>query len=437
MMRALVAAFAFMLVTVLPAQAQDPQITVTTDQDEVIVGQAFIVRVKVLVPTFMPRAPVFPSFEVPGLIVRLPERSTGPVSERIGGETWSGVQRSYRIYPTRAGVSDIPAQQVEIVYKDPDTNADVTARFDVPATQIIATVPDGARDLDPLILAQGLTIAQDWQGGEGALAVGDAVVRSVDIKVTGASPLFVPELLTDQVVPGGDAPQDTDTADAIARFMPYPEDARITETFDRGIMSGSRHEQVSYIATAGGTVTFPDITLRWYNIDSETVEEISLPGREVSVAFPPQVRAPFDWQGAVRLALAGLGAALLIWAGRKWVWPRVRVRMDDRRAAYALTARAAHDAAQGRVQARDLNGLLAALDLRAARGVPVSAPLTAALHALTRALYSDHADAAQAKQHWQAIDSALRADRPTRNSQSAGRNARGLPPLNPQFTGLK
>lgn len=437
MMRVLVAVLAFMLVSVMPAQAQDPQITVTADQDEVTVGQAFIVRVKVLVPTFMPRAPVFPSFEVPGLIVRLPERSTGPVSARIGGDTWSGVQRSYRIYPTRAGVSDIPAQQIEIVYKDPDTNADITASFDVPATQIIATVPDAARDLDPLILAQGLTIAQDWQGGEGELAVGDAVVRSLDIKVTGASPLFVPELLTDRVVPGGDAPQDTDSADAIARFMPYPEDARITETFDRGIMSGTRHEQVSYIATTGGAVTFPDITLRWYNIDSETVEEITLPGRAVSVAIPPQVRAAFEWQGAVWAALVGLCCALLIWAGRKWVWPRVRARMDDRRAAYALTARAAHDAAQGRAQARDLNGLLAALDLRAARGVPVSAPLAAALHALTRALYRDHADAGQAKQHWQAIDSALRADRPMRGAQSAGRNTRGLPPLNPQFTGLK
>ena len=433
MMRYILIAVALMLASVwaAPAQAQDPQITVTADQETVMVGQAFIVRVKVLVPTFMPRAPVFPSFEVPGLIVRLPEKSTVPVSERIGSDTWSGVQRSYRIYPTRAGVSDIPAQQVEIVYKDPDTNEDVTAIFDVPATKITATVPEGARDLDPLILAQGLSVTQEWQVADGELAVGDAVVRSLDIEVAGASPLFVPEMLTDAVVPVANAPEEDDVAEANATFMPYPEDARITETFDRGIMSGTRHEQVSYIASTGGAATFPDITLRWYNIDTEAVEEIVLPGRAISVAMPPHARAPFDWQAAVRLAIVGLIGVLLIWVGRKWVWPVVRARRDERRAAYALTARAAHDHAMDRAGAQDLNGLLAALDLCRTRGLPASAPLSTALHALTRALYSDDGDAVQAKQHWQAVARALQAERPARSVHPTGPYSQTLPPLNP------
>ena len=98
------------------ASAQDPQIEVTAEQDEVTVGQPYILRVKVLVPTFMPKPPVFPTFEVPGLIVRLPERSTSPVSERVDGDTWAGVQRTYRIYPMQVGITEIPDQQLSIVY---------------------------------------------------------------------------------------------------------------------------------------------------------------------------------------------------------------------------------------------------------------------------------------------------------------------------------
>ncbi len=53
--------------------AQEPKITVSAEQEEVIVGQPYLLRIEVLVPTFMPKAPVFPTFEVPSLIVRLPE----------------------------------------------------------------------------------------------------------------------------------------------------------------------------------------------------------------------------------------------------------------------------------------------------------------------------------------------------------------------------
>ncbi|MEL6807130.1 MAG: hypothetical protein AAFO97_05065, partial [Pseudomonadota bacterium] len=256
------------------ASAQDPQIEVTSEQDEVTVGQPYMLRVKVLVPTFMPKPPIFPTFEVPGLIVRLPERSTSPVSERIEGETWAGVQRTYRIYPMQAGVTEIPEQQLSIVYKDTQTNEDVPLAVAVPSTTITATVPEGARALDPLILANGLSIEQTWQGGEEEMAVGDAIVRSLEISVSGASALFVPPLLDNdasQEPPAASAEDAKTEPESAAAFAPYPEDAVVTESMERGVMSGARTETVSYIAQSGGTAVFPDITLQWYNLASEEI----------------------------------------------------------------------------------------------------------------------------------------------------------------------
>lgn len=410
--------------------AQDPRITVTADQEDVVVGQPYLLRIEVLVPTFMPTPPVFPTFETPGLIVRLPERSTSPISERVDGDTWSGVRRTYRIYPMRAGETEISAQQVSIVYKDTDTNEDISLTVDVPATTITATVPQGARALDPLIIAQEVEIAQTWQADEGTLAVGDAVVRALDISVDGTSALFVPPLL-ETALPRSDSGKPDQEGEAIPPFLAYPEDSKVTEKFERGVMSGTRHEQVSYIAQTGGGAVFSDITLRWYNVGSDEIEEIVLEGRSFDVAMPPVERTPPDIATILRwVILAGLLAGL-VWVARTFLWPPLLSKFHDVQARYAATAHAAHRDAVGCAKGRDLNGLLIALDERTRRGCPPGAALVAAINALTQKMYRDGAHAVDATKDWHGIQQALRAEKPHVFTRSDARDSDELPALNP------
>jgi hypothetical protein len=413
------------------AYAQDPQITVSTEQDEVVVGQPFMLQVEVLVPTFMPRAPVFPTFEMPGLIVRLPERSTSPISRRIKGATWAGVQRTYRIYPMQAGQTDIPPQLLSIVYKDPETNKDVSLETEVPPTRIMAVVPAGARSLDPLILARGLKIDQSWQLQQGGLSVGDAVVRRLEISVEGASALFVPPLLqaaapqaSTPETAGGDAP-------AIADFLTYPEDAQVTEHMERGVMSGTRIEQVSYIAQSGGRADFPQIALRWYNLDTEEVEVITLEGRAVSVAMPPQVRTPMDRRVAARVAVLLALAVGLMWLVRRWLWPGVQPWLRRMQLAYDASVYAAHRAAVKSAQARDLTGLINALVARKVRGHPPSTELEQAVEAVMRARYRDAKAGPQTSRQWQQVCQRLSQDKPAVLYKRPHARAAGLAPLNP------
>lgn len=426
MMRLMRAFIIFCLVSLgYPLWAQDPRVNVTTEQEEVVVGQPYLLRIEVLVPTFMPKAPVFPTFETPGLIVRLPERSTSPISERVDGETWSGVRRTYRIYPTRAGVTEIPAQQVSIVYKNTDTNEDVPLTVEVPATSIRATVPEGARALDPLIIAQNIEITQNWEMSDGILASGDAVVRSLDIAVTGASALFLPPLL-ETAAPRSEAPSEGTQA---SPFLAYPEDPKVTETIDRGIMSGTRHEQVSYIAQAGGVALFPDITLRWFNIETGEVEEIVLEGRSVEVAIPPVARAPVDIATIIRWGGVVLIGVLAAWVGRRVLWPPVRARLHAMRMHYDATAYAAHRVATEHARAHNLNGLLGALDERARRGCPPGPETVDAIRALTHRVYRDSAD--DTKAEWRALVAALASEKPGLFAPRGPKGQDALPPLNP------
>jgi len=85
----------FALLAPLAAFAQgEPRLEVDLPEGEVIVGQPITLRLKLLVPTWMPKPPVWPTLEVPSLLVRLPERSSTPISETIDGETWSGISRA-------------------------------------------------------------------------------------------------------------------------------------------------------------------------------------------------------------------------------------------------------------------------------------------------------------------------------------------------------
>jgi len=405
------------------AQAQEPHVTITSNQDEVIVGQPFILRVEVLVPTFMPSAPVFPSFEVPGLIVRLPERSTQPVSRQVEGETWAGVTRTYRLYPMQAGVTDIPAQEMTIQYRDPASTDDLAVTVAVPATRIMAGVPEGARTLDPIILAQQVEITQTWEAAEGDLAVGDAVRRRLEIAVEGTSALFVPPLLE-----GADPlPPETsgDGDDLVATFRSYQQDAQVTETLERGVMSGTRIEEVSYIAQTGGVTSFPPLRLEWYNLDSQSVEEIELEGRQITVKAPMSL----DPQTARRFAALSVLAVIVAFGLYRMIWPVVRQQIDRAKTAYAASVHAAHRRARRATRACDLSALIRALDARHVRGHVAAPDLHVAVLALTQAVYRDGASEKDVQRAWDRVRKTLRKDAPSWHAK--GRELPDLPPLNP------
>ena len=229
------------------AALEEPRLTAELEAGETVVGQPLILRLKILVPTWMPSPPAFPTFEVPGVMVRLPERASGPVSETVEGETWSGIQRSYRLYPLGAGQIEIPGQTMTVTYADPDAPDPVTVDLPVAPVRFTATVPDAARGLDPLILATGFTLEETVSIPE-ELEVGGAVTRSLTARIEGTTPVLIPALLP---------PLDQ------AGLRAYPEEPKVAEEEDRGILSGTRTEAATYLATAEGSADLPEISFDW------------------------------------------------------------------------------------------------------------------------------------------------------------------------------
>ncbi|MDA7963976.1 hypothetical protein [Ruegeria sp.] len=353
MMRLVLFILALFLASSVLAQTKAPLVRVELSAEETVPGQAVDLRITVLVPTWMPKPVVFPSFEAPNLNVRLPERATNPVSESVDGETWSGISRRYRIMPMVPGQFQIPAQELVVTWADPDTNAPREDRAGVDAITVTGILPIGAEGMDPFIGATSLTLTQEVTGGTAPLAPGDSITRVVTATVKGTAPMFIPPLVQTPAIQG---------------ISTYPTEPVLTETSDRGVIGGTRVEQVTYLAQSGGEGAANAISVDWFNLESGQVETAMVEGFALTVDAPVARQATdlslrvLIWIGIGCVAVIGL--MWLAWRPIESRWVRYRA---DRQARHLASVAFARDSMLEAIRNRDLVACLNALDLWADR----------------------------------------------------------------------
>ena len=385
-----------------------PQVTADVPTEEVIVGQPIIVRIKVLVPTFLPSPPVFPSLEQENLLVHLPERASGPISETVSGETWSGVQRSYRLYSLIPGQMDLGAQNITVTFADPETNEPMQATISLPSITLNAVVPDGAQGLDPLIIATGFELTQEVEGST-EMQTGGAITRRLTAQISGTTPILVPALIPE-------------SQDLLLR--PYPKEPRFTETEDRGILSGQRVDEVVYLAQDGGQTQLPAISVDWYNLTTGLVETAAIDPVELVLA-PPK-RQPPSAEIIIKAISWVAILGLVLWTSLRWGMPRYRAWRDARVGKYRASAEFAIRELRNALQQHDLSGAYTALEAWKARsglnsGAGILEERLAQIGA-TKYSASDTGTAAD----WSAAVAALKI-----LGQSHHKQDQPLPPLNP------
>jgi len=335
------------------APSTAPVVETALEESEAIPGQMVTLRLTILVPTYMPKPPVWPSLEAPNLLVRLPERATNPISKMIDGASWSGVTRRYLISPMVPGTFSIPPSDILVTYADPETNAPRMATLKTQALTLAGVIPQGAEGLDPFIAAESLTLTQKIDGAPDKMVPGDSAIRAVTAAITGVSPMFLPKLLQPVEI------------DGVAAYLDEPQ---VAEADERGTITGTRTERVTFVAEGGGRGEAPAVTLRWYNLQTRQVETASLDGFAIAIDGPPARSAePRDWRVIIAATIGALVAlAVAYWLARRlapplsrWIVARRQARLASERYAYARVSRA--------VRRRDLSGLLGAIDTWAER----------------------------------------------------------------------
>ncbi|SLN37631.1 hypothetical protein PSA7680_01824 [Pseudoruegeria aquimaris] len=396
--------------------APAPQLTVEVPEEPVIPGQPVVIRMKVLVPTWLSKPIAFPPLELPNVITRLTERSTTPVSETIEGETWSGVSRSYRLYPMIPGAFTIPPQELQVLYAEPGKTEPLVATLRTPPISFSAEVPAGAEGLDPFIAAEGLEITETIEGTPDALVPGASFTRTITAKITGTTPILLPQLAA------GDSP---------AGIAAYPSEPVIEESENRGTLSGTRSEKITYVAEAGAEGSLPGVTLRYWDLKAGAVKETGIDPVTIFSDGPPPAAPQAPPESRLRLIL-GAAAALLLFGvaflAARWLAPRLRARRAARRAAYLASEAHAHERLLKAIAAQDYGASLAALPLWERRlDLGTAQDVRAALRRAAAGAYGGEPDPAA----WRDVRAAVEATRKRAHAHRSRAEGAALPSLNP------
>lgn len=309
-MRALVVTMVLFAACAAATAQEQPVVRVKVTPETVAVGEPAELTVTVLVPTWFTRPPIYPTFELSNAMTRMPPDSSYPIRERVGNESWSGIVRSYEIYPLLGATYRMAGQSIVITYANPGADP-LTANVELPEVVFRGAVPAGAESLDPYIAGDSLELSVEVEGELDDLAAGDAIVITFTAELSGLPAIFLPPLAPDLELDGvsiyADAPELEDGA------------------------SARRSEKLTLVFDAGGDFVIPGLELRYWNTASESIETAFAAGPSIAVDGPPPISPEEDvgserrWPQAVALLVITFVMLLVL---RRWAPTAVRYVRD-------------------------------------------------------------------------------------------------------------
>ena len=421
-----------------------PRLSVSLSEGPYIVGQPILLEVKILVPTWMPKAPVYPSFEQPGLLLRRPKRATHPVSETISGKTWSGTIRRYQIYPLEPSRFRIPPQSILVTFAD-NTAQPVQETLPIDEISFQVVLPRAARSLKPpVIVASGFTLEQTWSGETG-LDVGKALTRKVIARIDGTTAILIPALIPALFPePSSNATSDKSSEKPLIQpsVKAYPKDPVINAQDGSDFLSGSRQEEVTYLVQGAGPIALPPIKIEWFNLTKNSIETVRVDGFQGLIIAPPETpTSPTKVMIFIALILTCL---LCLWGLFRKTRPRILKVMQAGKSRWRASEYYARRAVHQAISSRDLAELITHYKTWQTHHPEVSKntfeTFDLSLSRLGRLKYgpsrttrrSDQIEAQEQHSEWSTIALDFKVLSRLIDSQSQrGVDARALPDLNP------
>jgi hypothetical protein len=305
-------------------------------QGPVWIGQRVTVTMTAMTAVRFAAPPRFPDLAPRGRAVVLPEASTIPGTERLGGESFAALQHSIDLFPSEAGDLPLPGVRLQARVGGADGRP-VEATATAPELRIpVRPAPSGVADLSRLAVAPVLRLTASTDRAPEELHVGEAITRTVRMEAEDTAAMLLPPVLWGN--PEG--------------VSIYPAPPSLEDRTDRGVLRASRVERAAYVPQRSGPVELPGFSLFWLDPRNGEVQELRVEPIRFDALPPTQQaarpRRPGPWiaTGAAVAFLAG--TAFLAWRRRLFR----RAADPEREALAALTAAC---------RAGDAKGAMAAL----------------------------------------------------------------------------
>jgi hypothetical protein len=310
--------------------AEDIVFRTSVTPEDAWVGQQVLLQVDVLAKNGWAQLKKITETEVQGAYMLRLETQGTRLSETIDGESYTGQRYEFMLFTQRDGDFLVPSMPVDVEVRAYGAGGGPEIhRMSLPGVEFAARTPPGAEGIRGLISTTNLTATQSWSSDDDNASVGDALKRAVTLRASDISAMAFTPLLHPEI-------------DSVAI---YPEQASVEDKFARGDLTGTRVETATYVFEQAGDVEIPGIALSWWDIQSEQLRRIDLPGLSLQIAANPLLNSAVDADIASQprkqemwtvLFVIGLLAALAFRFGSRLLqhWAKWRRSRNESEPAY-------------------------------------------------------------------------------------------------------
>jgi hypothetical protein len=253
---------------------EDLFLEIETNKESVYVQEQLLFTVRLYYTINGIRNPQFTELEMENSVIQL-IGSPNQYEKLIDSQRYGVYEKRYVIFPQRSGPLEIP----DILFRGEVTDGSSNFVFRNLNTRRVTAFIEGitidvmerpaAVQRDGFWLpVSNLTLVESWSTDINNLKVGDSVVRTVTMTADGLDGAVLPPFSPTE----------------IAGLNLYPDPAEIERTFVDGAIVGTRIETTSMVPTSSGNVEIPEISIPWWNINTNQLEATVIPATRLVIA---------------------------------------------------------------------------------------------------------------------------------------------------------
>ncbi|WP_112479191.1 BatD family protein [Vibrio variabilis] len=232
------------------------------------IREQVILYIEVATPRWFTGGTRISGFGMPDLIVKQRNQLATNYTERKDGQTWSRQRWEITLYPQQSGEYRLPKVPVRVQVSALD-GSNVSGTLYTEPMSLFTYLPDASFTHDEAwFSANDVKVQESWSASSEELHAGDSIVRTLEVEADDTLSIMLPPL--------GD--------DSIAGVKAYPKPSVLLDSQTRGVYKSKRVDEVTYIVTTGGEVVFPEQVIRWWDVETQSVQVMTLEAKKVRVA---------------------------------------------------------------------------------------------------------------------------------------------------------
>ncbi|MCB1672502.1 MAG: protein BatD [Pseudomonadales bacterium] len=244
------------------------------NKESVFVQEQLLFTIRLFYTISGIRNPQFTELDMPDTVIQL-IGSPNQYERLIDGERYGVYEMRYVIFPQRSGPLEIP----DILFRGEVTDGSSNFVFRNLNTQRVTAYIEGktievkerpaaAQGLETWLPASNVTLEESWDQDISNLQVGQTLKRTVTLVAEGLDGAVLPPFSPEQI-------------DGVNL---YADPADISRTFVEGEIVGTRVESASLVPTRAGIVEIPELSVPWWDINSNELRYATLPASRLSIA---------------------------------------------------------------------------------------------------------------------------------------------------------